>query len=169
MASTNFDDVHEFNEKFGLKTFKTPQWDIFDTDPKLVNFRMDLIREEVRELEEAVAEKSLLKTIDALADIIYVVQGAGSSFGVNLHKMFKHVHESNMSKLCKNEEQAKETVQWYQQQYALGKQPYDTPAYRIGNDDTYYVVYNQSTGKILKSIYYNEVNFVPLLEQDQEL
>ena len=37
------------------------------------------------------------ETIDALTDILYVVYGAGSSFGINLDKSFDIVHESNMT------------------------------------------------------------------------
>ena len=34
---------------------------------------------------------------DALADILYVTYGAGASFGIDLDKAYKLVHESNMS------------------------------------------------------------------------
>lgn len=36
------------------------------------------------------------QVIDALGDILYVVYGAGSAFGVDLDKAFFLVHESNM-------------------------------------------------------------------------
>ena len=50
-----------------------------------------------------------------------------------------------MSKLCKNEDEAKQTVEWYKQQYVLEKQPYDSPNYRKSPDGKYWVVYNEST------------------------
>ena len=71
---------------------------------------MDIIREEVAELEEAVKEKDFKETIDALGDIVYVCYGMATSMGVDLHEAFKIIHESNMSKLCKTEEQAKRSV-----------------------------------------------------------
>ena len=71
---------------------------------------MDIIREEVAELEEAVKEKDFKETIDALGDIVYVCYGMATSMGVDLHKAFKIIHKSNMSKLCKTEEQAKRSV-----------------------------------------------------------
>ncbi len=71
---------------------------------------MDLIREEVGELEEAVQEKDFKETIDALGDIVYVCYGMATSMGINLHKAFKKIHKSNMSKLCKTKEQAERSV-----------------------------------------------------------
>lgn len=156
--NTNFDKVVDFNEKFGVPTFKTPQPNILKDNPKLVELRMNLIREEMKELEEAVTNHDFVETIDALGDILYVVYGFGSSIGVNMDLAFDLIHKSNMSKLCKTEDEAIKTVEFYKQEYATGKQPYDTPAYRLSDDGSYYVVYNASSGKILKSINYNVVD-----------
>jgi len=71
---------------------------------------MDLIREEIDELEDAIKNKDYKETIDSLGDIVYVCYGLATSMGVDLHKAFKIIHESNMSKLCKTEEQAKRSV-----------------------------------------------------------
>ena len=38
---------------------------------------------------------------DALADLLYVVYGAGHAFGLDLDECFTEVHESNMSKFDK--------------------------------------------------------------------
>jgi len=164
-SQTNFEKVVEFNEQFGITTFDTPQHTIFDDDPKLVELRMNLIREEVNELEDAVKDKDYTETVDALSDILYVVYGMGSSIGINLDKAFALVHESNMSKLCNNEEEAKETVKWYETEFAEKRLPYDSPDYRKSTCGTYWVVYNASTGKILKSIRYKPVDFKSLLEK----
>ena len=51
------------------------------------------------------------ETIDALSDILYVVYGAGASFGIDLDKTFDMVHESNMSKVCKNEDEAENNLE----------------------------------------------------------
>lgn len=155
---TNFQKVIDFNEQFGVTVHKTPQPDIFDKDPRLLALRMGLIREEVRELEEGVAKKDYVETIDALADILYVVYGMGVSIGCDMDEAFRLVHESNMSKLCTDEEEAKATVQWYLD----NDTPYDSPAYRKSQNGKYWVVYNQSTGKILKSINYKPVDLKPV-------
>ena len=156
---TNFKKVVEFNETFGVPVSTTVQNNVFTENPDLVKLRFDLIDEEVKELKEAINNGDMVETIDALADILYVVYGAGASFGIDLDKAFDMVHKSNMSKTCISEEEAERTVQWYIEQFEEDKLPYDSPAWRLSDDGRYYVVYNQSTGKILKNINYNAVDF----------
>jgi len=164
---TNFESVtEEFMKNFGQKVFDTPQMDVFDKDPKTVDLRLKLITEEVGELEAAMKDKDMVETIDALGDILYVVYGAGGAFGVNLDQAFDLIHKSNMTKLCKTEEEAQETVEWYKKNYTPepdSKYPYDTPAYRLSPDGRYFVVFNESTGKILKSVNYSVVKFDSIL------
>jgi predicted HAD superfamily Cof-like phosphohydrolase len=66
---------------------------------KIINLRLDLIREELLELEEAIEKKDIKEVADALTDILYVTYGAGHAFGINLDKCFREVQNSNMSKL----------------------------------------------------------------------
>lgn len=66
------------------------------------------------------------------------------------------------SKLCKTEAEADETVQWYKDNYDAKKYPYDSPKWRMSHDGVYYVVFNESTGKILKSVNYSPVDLKPL-------
>ena len=73
----------------------------FSTD-KINKLRIDLIKEELDELKEAIDSKDLLEVADALTDILYVTYGAGHAFGINLDKCFDEVQNSNMSKLDKN-------------------------------------------------------------------
>lgn len=160
---TNFEQVVDFNRSFGITVNQKPQLDIFDTDPKLVELRMNLIREEVRELEDAVRDKNMIECIDALGDILYVVYGMGASIGANMDHAFDLIHKSNMSKLCVTEEEAIATVAWYREEYAAGRQPYDSPDYRKSYDGNYWVVFNGSSGKILKSINYQMVDLRPVL------
>ena len=65
MAS-NFEKVVEFNKSFGVPTHTSVQKDIFTKDPKLVKLRLDLIKEEVNELEDAVNSHDIVETIDKL-------------------------------------------------------------------------------------------------------
>lgn len=158
--SSNFQKVLEFNKAFGVKTNTTLQLDIFDKDPKLVNYRLSLIEEEVDELKQAIKEKDMTETIDALADSLYVILGACASFGFDADEAFDLVHKSNMSKLCDTEEDAIETVRRYKEEVP---QRYDTPAYRKSDCGKYFVVYNESSMKILKNYKYKPVNFTELL------
>ena len=64
--------------------------------------RLDLIKEELNELEEAIKKNDLVEVADALTDILYVTYGAGHAFGINLDSCFDEVQRSNMSKLDKN-------------------------------------------------------------------
>ena len=157
---SNFDKVVDFNKTFGVTVHDKPQQNIFTDDPKLVDLRMKLIIEEVEELKEAVNNHDMKETIDALSDILYVVYGAGSSFGIDLDKTFDMVHESNMSKVCKNEDEAdKDNSKSYNEKNPA-QAPVD-PAWRIINGK--YVVYNRLTGKVLKSVNYNPVDFTKYL------
>lgn len=158
MNPTNFEKVFDFNVKFGVPTSTTPQPELLVTNPSLIKLRMDLIREEMKELEQAYKDNNFVEVIDALSDILYVVYGFGCTIGVDMDKAFDLVHQSNMSKLCKTEDEAKETVKWYENEYINNRQPYDSPDYRLSDDGSYYVVFNKSTGKILKSINYNVVD-----------
>jgi len=69
---------------------------------KIINLRIDLIREELSELTEAIEKKDIKEVADALTDILYVTYGAGHAFGINLDKCFEEVQNSNMSKLDQN-------------------------------------------------------------------
>ena len=95
---TNFDKVGTFMKTFGQEVKTRPS---FSTD-KINKLRLDLIKEELSELTEAMNSKDLLEVADALTDILYVTYGAGHAFGINLDKCFEEVQNSNMSKLDEN-------------------------------------------------------------------
>jgi len=92
---TNFNKVGTFMKTFGQEVKTKPS---LSTD-KINKLRLDLIKEELTELTEAMKNKDLLEVADALTDILYVTYGAGHAFGINLDKCFEEVQNSNMSKL----------------------------------------------------------------------
>ena len=92
---SNFDKVGTFMKTFGQEVKTKPS---FSSD-KINKLRIDLIKEELEELKEAMQKKDLLEVADALTDILYVTYGAGHAFGINLDKCFDEVQNSNMSKL----------------------------------------------------------------------
>ena len=92
---TNFESVKKFMQTFGQEVKTNAS---FPKD-KIISLRLDLIREELLELEEAIEKKDIKEVADALTDILYVTYGAGHAFGVNLDKCFAEVQNSNMSKL----------------------------------------------------------------------
>ena len=95
---TNFESVKKFMETFGQEVKSEAS---FPKD-KIIRLRLDLIREELSELEEALEKKDIKEVADALTDILYVTYGAGHSFGINLDQCFEEVQRSNMSKLGEN-------------------------------------------------------------------
>ena len=95
---SNFSKVGIFMKTFGQEVKDNPS---LSTD-KINKLRIDLIKEELEELSEAMKNKDLLEIADALTDILYVTYGAGHAFGVDLDKCFEEVQNSNMSKLDEN-------------------------------------------------------------------
>ena len=95
---SNFNKVGIFMKTFGQEVKNKPS---FGSD-KINKLRLDLIKEELEELTEAMEKKDLLEVADALTDILYVTYGAGHAFGIDLDKCFDEVQNSNMSKLDEN-------------------------------------------------------------------
>ena len=95
---SNFSKVGIFMKTFGQEVKNKPS---FSTD-KINKLRLDLIKEELSELTDAMNKKDLLEVADALTDILYVTYGAGHAFGIDLDKCFDEVQNSNMSKLDEN-------------------------------------------------------------------
>ena len=92
---SNFEDVKTFMKTFGQIVRTKPQF----PDEKTIQLRLNLIKEELSELEQAIKNKNLKEIADALTDILYVTYGAGYAYGINLDKCFKEVQRANMSKL----------------------------------------------------------------------
>ena len=94
---SNFFKVKKFMQKFKQEVKLKPSF----PDDNIIKLRINLIKEELLELEEALNEKNIEETADALTDILYVTYGAGHAFGIDLDKCFDEVQKSNMSKLDK--------------------------------------------------------------------
>ena len=95
---SNFIKVGTFMKTFGQEVKTEPSL----STEKINKLRIDLIKEELEELTEAVNNKDLLEIADALTDILYVTYGAGHAFGIDLDQCFEEVQNSNMSKLDEN-------------------------------------------------------------------
>ena len=95
---SNFSKVGTFMKTFGQEVKTKPSL----SSEKINKLRIDLIKEELEELTEAMNNKDLLEVADALTDILYVTYGAGHAFGIDLDKCFEEVQNSNMSKLDEN-------------------------------------------------------------------
>ena len=160
--TTNFDKVRAFMRIMGQETPSSPVKP--ETIPETTKLRVALIEEELNELKDAVQKHDFVEVIDALADILYVTYGAGAAWGVDLQKAFDLVHDSNMSKICSSVEEAEQTVEWYKNHPEKG---YPNPEYRKGDgDNNSYVVFEKTTGKILKSVNYKSVELSEIVLAD---
>jgi predicted HAD superfamily Cof-like phosphohydrolase len=98
--------VSDFHEKFGCA--------INDRSREAIQFRMELVDEEVGELFEEIfewiGESGLGEVRDVvdidfqavakeMADTVYVLFGTAVTLGIDLDKAVRLVHESNMSKI----------------------------------------------------------------------
>lgn len=102
---TNYEMVREFHKAFNSTLDQWPPHTFVE-----VGFRMDLIFEERDELFEELLggdewvpkspeDLDKNKVAKELADLLYVTYGTAASFGIDIDKVFKEVHRSNMSKL----------------------------------------------------------------------
>jgi len=147
------EEVEEFNNKMG-KSWQNR--DIPTIEDKDAQFVIDFISEELEELKEAVKEKDIVGVLDALLDITYVGLGNGALvFGLKdkILPGYAEVQASNLSKICKTEEEAQQTV------IVRSEQQGEPCHYEKVGDG--YVVYRTSDMKVMKSINY----FPPNLKQ----
>ena len=94
-TGTNFELVGDFMQAFGQSVEYEPTWPDFSAR----ELRIDLIEEELDELKVAIENRDMVEIADALTDILYVVYGAGHTFGIDLDDCFDDVHASNINKL----------------------------------------------------------------------
>jgi predicted HAD superfamily Cof-like phosphohydrolase len=97
--------VREFHDKFGC--FKRDF--LGNISPEEKTLRIRLMAEEFAELVAAMQLNDLPLVADALADLLYVVYGTATSYGVPMDEVFAEVHRSNMTKSNELDEGGKVT------------------------------------------------------------
>jgi len=119
--------------------------------------RISLLAEELKELQQAVADNDLTEVADALCDIQYVLAGAILEFGLGekFKELFDEVHRSNMSKACKTVEEANLTIDHY-------KNTANTESH-YKEIDGLFLVYRTADNKTLKSINYSPADLGGIL------
>lgn len=140
------------------RTFKHPILD----EPTIPSadrcrLRVALIAEELKELEEAIAENDIVEVADALCDIQYVLAGAVLEFGLGdqFKTLFDEVQRSNMSKTCQTKEEAEATMKHYKETKGV-----DSYMEKAGD---VYLVFRESDKKTLKSVNYSPADLKGLL------
>ena len=150
--------VAEFHSLFRVPVLEKPTIPA----PKRCELRVSLLREELNELEAAVAAQDLVEVADALCDLQYVLSGAILEFGLGgrFDALFAEVHRSNMSKACASVSEAEATRAHYMQRDGTESE------YELA--DGKYLVYRSVDRKALKSIHYSPVDFSAILLGDAD-
>jgi hypothetical protein len=145
-------EVETFNATMGKPNNYTPNI----PDEKEWMFVYNFILEELEEYKEACQQGDIVGVLDALCDITYVSLGNGTMLhGLKdkIQEAYAEVQASNMSKACKTEEEAQQTIE-------LRSQEQGEPCHSEKQGD-YWVVYRTRDRKVMKSINY----FKPNLKQ----
>ncbi len=154
-------------------------YDMINKEPKNMedNNYYNIVVEGIGKIKKCLLEtKNIIELYSVLMMVIIDTYKLSAYLLYDMNMIFNIIHESNMSKLCKSEEEAIETVILYEKKYkqhlelyekycdTYGKDsleatsvysPYDSPYYYKSNK--YWLVKNKSTGKALKSINYTPV------------
>ena len=149
MEKTNYvpfvSEVETFNATMGKPNNYTPTI----PEEKEWMFVYNFILEELEEYKHACETGNIVEVLDALCDIAYVSIGNG----VMLHGLkdqilpaYAEVQASNMSKACKTEEEAIQTVE-------LRSKEQDEPCHYEKQGD-FWVVYRTRDFKVMKNINY---------------
>lgn len=149
----SLNQVADFHRTFKHPILETPQIPSKERSA----LRVSLIAEELKELEQAIADEDIVEVADALCDIQYVLSGAVLEFGLGnkFVELFNEVQRSNMSKACNTKEEAEATILFYKDQK-------DTEAY-YKEIEGKFLVYRTADNKTLKSIFYSPANLETII------
>lgn len=112
--------VIEFHKSIGYTGPDTPSL----PDPERSFMRIRLIREELKELEEAIEKEDITQIAKELADLKYVVFGADIDFGFIrkvdqfnrlADEIFSEVHRSNMTKTMAEAQEAEQEADLFRE------------------------------------------------------
>lgn len=106
------------------------------------------------------AIESLLSQEDnSFSRVVEVLNNLSKQLNVNLHDLVQEIYNSNMSKLCKDEQTAQETVENYKKK---GIETY----YKVcTTDSSKYIIYRSEDNKVLKSVDFVEPDIQKLLKE----
>ena len=97
---SNFDDVGDFHEKFGLgNVTHTSVPGPIDIPADLLDFRLRFLKEELFELQASMEYGDQAGAFDALLDLVYVAMGTAHLMGFPWQEGWDLVQAANMSKL----------------------------------------------------------------------
>lgn len=88
-------DIGEFHTKFGVAEYSLE----YGPPREIQQLRYELVKEESKELRDAIQQRDIVKIADGCADLIVVTVGCARVYGIPLRKVWDEVHRSNLSKL----------------------------------------------------------------------
>lgn len=175
-------DISEFRQTFDL-----PSNDKDSLDAKADTLHSSLIIEELTELAEA---DSLIEQADAIVDSVYVLMGrlvhlgaeqvkdrievsylidvllnVANNLGIHFIACWDEVHSSNMSKVCRNEQELEETQAFYAKQGVeiVGSKQGDFIIAKCAKD-VEMAGKTVRQGKVLKSVYYRPADLSSIIK-----
>jgi len=150
--------VSEFHKTFNVPVLDKPQI----PSKERCELRLNLLKEELKELEDAIKDNNLVEIADAFCDIQYVLSGSILEFGLKdkFDYLSDEVHRSNMSKACDSIQEAIATLSHYKKKD--GTEGY----YKEVNGK--YIVYRTGDNKVLKSIKYSPANLIDIINDDRK-
>jgi phosphoribosyl-ATP pyrophosphohydrolase len=110
----------------------------------------NLIAEEQNELVEALEKRDRKEVIDALGDITVCVNNMLMALGVDGDDLNQEIFDSNLSKLCYNEEDIAASIKFYDEK--------GVKSHSIEVEKGVWVIKNTETGKTLKGIHFKTPN-----------
>lgn len=157
--STPLEQVAEFHKTAEQPVLKTPQ---IPSD-KRVELRIRLLQEELREFIHAANHGDLVESLDALVDLQYIILGTVLEFGMGelFAEAFQEVHDSNMSKFCKDTMTARAAADGY----TFSKDPKKKQEATFKLVGKNFVILNSYTNKILKGPHFFQPKLKAIIEK----
>ena len=150
-------EVETFNTIFG----KPNNYEPTIPEKKEWQFVYDFVLEELEEYRQACEEGNIVEVLDALCDIAYVSLGNGTMLHGLKDKIwpaYQEVQASNLSKACKTEDEARETVEKRSEEQG------EPCHYEMVGDK--YIVYRTRDRKVMKNINYFRPNLKQFFSQN---
>ena len=118
MVFSNFQCVKEFNRAFDMVLKEPKEYIGYDEDShgsikinpykyfrskvfsshSLLRLRLNLIKEEIEELTDAIKVNDVKETRDAIGDILYVVYGMADILGIDIDYIFRNTVQNEVFK-----------------------------------------------------------------------
>mgnify|MGYP003118186199 FL=1 len=92
------EDIWDMHFKFGVHQWIMENLDNKEKMSKFLEFRMNFLREELKETQDAIDNKDPQEIVDGLIDLCVVAIGTLDAFGIHPQEAWDTVHKANMSK-----------------------------------------------------------------------